>query len=219
MLSEAEADQPAVGNLDEQGRGRDVREVPAADQGSRMTLRDRRDLSGVEPITLQAKRLEALSLSDISRFWSKVDIRKPDECWPWTAACRSASNRIRCHRQRYGMFGVDKTTILFAHDVAWFLRRGQIPTGLIVMHTCPLSRCCNYRHLQVVTRRTCHIESLKADRGGRRVKLKVKDVKEIRLATVSASVLASRYRVSIATIMSVRARKTWAFISDERSAC
>lgn len=71
------------------------------------------------------------------RFWSKVDRRGPDECWPWLAA-KSAT--------RYGVF--DKTR---AHRVAYALTHGLIPEGRIVCHRCDNPPCCNPAHLWLGT--------------------------------------------------------------------
>jgi len=70
------------------------------------------------------------------RFWEKVDVRGPDECWPWT----------RKHNPKgYGQFRKDK--MVQAHRMAWELTNGPIPDGLDVLHTCDNPPCCNPHHL------------------------------------------------------------------------
>lgn len=56
----------------------------------------------------------------VERFWSKVDRRGPDECWPWTAAS---------NEKGYGRFWLNGRTVP-AHRVAYELEVGPIPAHL-----------------------------------------------------------------------------------------
>lgn len=80
-----------------------------------------------------------------SWFWSKVDRRAEDECWPWTGALRGLG---------YGQFSIgnDLPTI-GAHRVAYHLVKGPIPDGLTIDHLCGNPACCNPAHLEAVTMR------------------------------------------------------------------
>ena len=80
------------------------------------------------------------------RFWSKVDIKSPELCWPWKACIPIRNNRI----QGYGTFKLNKKSE-FAHRVAYLLTYGEIPVGMVVMHTCDNPSCCNPHHLKVGT--------------------------------------------------------------------
>jgi hypothetical protein len=79
----------------------------------------------------------------IDRFWSKVDRKGPEECWPWLAG-KSPSG--------YGSFSI-KLRGFRAHRVAYELEIGPIPEGLIVRHKCDNPACCNPNHLEVGTNR------------------------------------------------------------------
>lgn len=102
-----------------------------------------------DPLTLLLDR----SLSATERFWSKVDVRGPDECWLWTAGTS---------QEGYGQCRFGK--MCAAHRVAYVLLVGPIPEGLQLDHvchnidlscaggpTCPHRRCVNPAHLEPVT--------------------------------------------------------------------
>lgn len=78
------------------------------------------------------------------RFWSKVDRRGADECWPWTAAARRKD-------EGYGAFWLDRRHQP-ASKVAWILTNGPVPAGLVVCHQCDNPPCCNPAHMFLGTR-------------------------------------------------------------------
>jgi hypothetical protein len=75
-----------------------------------------------------------------AHFWLKVDVRDPDDCWPWTQSCGSHG---------YGQTW-DGRTVLLAHRVAFELAKGPIPDGLTVDHKCRFRPCCNPGHLRLL---------------------------------------------------------------------
>jgi len=75
-----------------------------------------------------------------ARFWAKVARRGPAECWLWTGAVNRGYAEFRNQQ---------------SSRVAWELAIGSVPERLEVAHTCGQRRCCNPKHLELVT----HLES------------------------------------------------------------
>ena len=42
----------------------------------------------------------------------------------------------------------------YVHRVAWVIRNGDIPEGMVIDHLCRNTLCCNPDHLELVTQRT-----------------------------------------------------------------
>lgn len=83
----------------------------------------------------------------IDRFWKKVDIKEPDDCWLWSASVNSKG---------YGSFAVAPGKTALAHKVSWALAKNN---GVLsgpkdhIMHACDVKRCVNPNHLDLGTAR------------------------------------------------------------------
>lgn len=86
-----------------------------------------------------------------SRFWHKVDVRGPDECWPWLG-CRSTDKH---GTPTYGSLwypdGSASGRMERAHRISYRLHKGPIPPGLQLDHLCLNKGCVNPAHLEAVT--------------------------------------------------------------------
>jgi hypothetical protein len=90
-----------------------------------------------------------------ARFWSKVDRRSDDECWPWLGFRQPAGyGRLSVGGRLGGMVG--------AHRVSYEIHHGAIPDGLEIDHLCRNPSCVNPAHLEAVT----HTENVRRSRAG-----------------------------------------------------
>ncbi len=105
--------------------------------------------------SMRGRPVGKLSLEQTRRFWKRVDVRGVDECWPWLGGRYDSG---------YGAFYVNGQNTNAAR-VSCSICNGEIPKGMLVLHSCDNPPCCNPFHLRSGT----HKENSKdmADRGRR----------------------------------------------------
>jgi len=148
--------------------------------------------------------------NNTKRFWSKVEMGKPDECWEW---------RAYRNQDGYGKYMLNGR-VESAHRIAWQMNWGDIPDGLCVCHRCDNPACINPAHLYLAT----HQENMDDMREkGRakghpgeenyKAKLTTEQVKEIRRSYKGgygeAIKTAKKYGVSTSTIQRIASGVLW----------
>lgn len=134
------------------------------------------------------------------------------DCWLWMAGCRGDG---------YGAFTVADKKQVGAHRYSYVLAHGEIPEGMVVMHSCDEPRCVNPAHLSLGTNAE---NSADAARKGRRLpgsrnhqsKLTEDQVREMRAKYAAGGVpqreLAAEFGVSGALVSFIVTRKAWKHI-------
>lgn len=83
----------------------------------------------------------------IARVFNDIDVRGPDECWPWMKSLGSHGYGQSCWWSNDKSRSVGTT----AHRVAWIAVNGPIPEGMTIDHLCRTRPCCNPLHLRLLT--------------------------------------------------------------------
>lgn len=150
------------------------------------------------------------------RFWEKVN--KTDRCWLWTSAIGSRG---------YGIFWLGGGVSDGAHQVSYRMHKGEIPHGLMVMHSCDNPACVNPDHLSVGTARDNALDAKSKGRlaigerngGGRKLTTQaVADIKGysvLKLASIAE--LAEKFGVSRYAIKRIRCGRGWTHVEPNLS--
>ena len=148
------------------------------------------------------------------RFWRFVD--KSGECWLWLGSSRT--------QKGYGLLpkvGGSKGKSVLAHRLSYQIHKGEIPEGMVVMHSCDNPSCVNPDHLSVGTQSQNILEAIAK---GRKVlpklphpsgidhpfsKLTEENVHEIRSSPIMDTVFAKRFGVAPSTVRRARIGLAW----------
>lgn len=149
------------------------------------------------------------------RFWEKVDIQGPDDCWEWMAGLDTRG---------YGQIQVGgRGGSRLAHRVAYELHKG-LPVGSLrsdeyVCHNCDNPRCVNPTHLWLGDHQANQDD---CTRKGRRVlpppmsgeahpnaKLTEEQAIAIFLDPTPVGLIARRHGVTVSCVEDIKARRTW----------
>lgn len=157
-----------------------------------------------------------------SKFWPKVDTRPglgPNgDCWEWRAAVQRATGYGLIGK---GGFGAGSEGV---HRVSYRMHHGDIPDGMLVMHTCDNRLCVNPAHLRLGTYKDNTRDMIA--KGRRRLKHQVKRGDELPHSKLNADIvrairaevgltakqLGAKYEISPAQANKIFNRQSWAHI-------
>lgn len=155
-------------------------------------------------------RLSDAGISE--RFWRMVTgTEDPDGCWLWTGNTTPFG-----YGQLYFKRPGHKGLVRRAHQVAWYLQYGHLPTG-VLRHKCDNPPCVNARHLAEGTQADNIHDMWDKERGNpthgeghHTSKLKETEVLDIHSRpTESCLKLAKEYGVTHQTILAIRHGRIW----------
>ncbi len=143
------------------------------------------------------------------KFWEKVSIKSPYECWPWVASRR---------KDGYGKYKRSGKNHL-AHRCSFELEYGAVlPSRVLVCHSCDNRWCCNPNHFFLgendANLKDAAMKGL-CNRGEDRwnAKLTEKDVFQIRskykYRTYSQEKISKEFGVSRKAVAMVVTGKSW----------
>ncbi|MFA5037008.1 MAG: HNH endonuclease [Candidatus Izemoplasmatales bacterium] len=156
----------------------------------------------------------------IERFFSKVSVKGPDDCWEWQGSF---------FKSGYGKFSIGRKT-LYAHRVSFEIKNGKIPEGRMVRHkVCDNPRCVNPAHLSLGSQKDNMCDkvikgrqtrtSLSGESNGQ-AKLTFDQVVEIKelyaTGIVTQQILADHFGVSRGQISNIITGHKW---KDSKPAC
>lgn len=87
------------------------------------------------------ERKKTAIANETTRFWSKVAIGRPEDCWPWKGPLDKQGRGV------FSLAGGLKQVL--AHRFAFEQMRGPIAEGERCHQDCNNPRCCNCRHFSV----------------------------------------------------------------------
>ena len=143
------------------------------------------------------------------RFWAKVNKESGSDCWEWTAALDV---------DRYGKFWVNGK-MTRAHRFSYEIHKGEIPSGMCILHSCDNRKCVKPEHLSAGTnadnmrdkasKNRCNSAKGSALPQSKLNEEQVKQIREKLNLGLSQRTIAKEYGVNQPTISFINTGKTW----------
>ncbi len=157
---------------------------------------------------------QAKILQDRSSFWSRVELREPNQCWHWRGGCDKGYGRF--YSRHLGGY-------VRAHRAAWILTHGPLSAGIVVCHDCDTPACVNPKHLFIGSSKDNVDDAMakgrmKNYRGEKHINSKltrfeVVEVRRLCAAKVDQRLIGRMFRIGQATVSDIYKRRSWAHIS------
>jgi hypothetical protein len=173
------------------------------------------DSGEVKQVNRSAMPLELTDFSegDLKRFWIKVEIKGPDDCWEWTQSSRNYSG--------YGMFQKGSRS-LRAHRVSFLFKNGSINCKMDVIHSCDNPPCVNPAHLSQATHQInmedrdrkmrYHISRGEENSSTRLCKNDILEIRRLSEAGLFQYEIAAKFSISQSSVWRIIHREAWGHI-------
>jgi hypothetical protein len=158
----------------------------------------------------------------VAAFWKRTQVGSEADCWEWQGFVKENG---------YGLLSVHRSIpTVRAHRFSYMLHKGEIPSGLLVCHTCDNRKCVNPAHLYAGTpkdntrdmmeRGRCRSVNPRPARGSKngKAKLNEEDVRAIiaRIQSGESNIaIAESAGVSRRTIADIRLKSVWRHVWEE----
>lgn len=146
-------------------------------------------------------------------FWSYVDRRGPDECWPWKGPLLNKYGAITVRGKR----GI-------ASRFSYELHYGPIPEGMQVCHTCDNPGCQNPAHLWLGTMADNQADMWAKGRSNRArgesngcaklTESSVVEIRRLRGAGMTYTAISRRFGVDKSNIRNICLGKKWQHVAE-----
>jgi hypothetical protein len=141
-----------------------------------------------------------------------VQVGNENECWPFVGTTDAKG---------YGMVQYDGS-MRGAHRASYIVHKGQIPEGMLIMHSCDNPPCCNPKHLSLGTKKSNYDDMINK---GRSKKLsgenhphskwtvaQILEMRSLKDKGYSTRQICEIYKMSFANANKIFNRKLWKHI-------
>lgn len=145
-----------------------------------------------------------LSPITIARFWSKIQVGRDTDCWPWRGG------------EDYGRIKI-AGGLYSPHRLAYELVNGPIPEGegfhgTVIRHRCDNPACCNPGHLDIGTQRQNVMDMV--ERGRRKwsrhnAKITADQAAKIRQDPRASRTIAREYGIGRSQVKRIKNGERW----------
>jgi len=152
---------------------------------------------------------------EVKDFWSKVDIKEPNDCWDWEGSK---------DRHGYGRLSYKGKREQLANRVVWELLNGEIPPSMCVCHSCDNTSCVNPAHLWLGTHQDNMADMMKKKRNrsgihygtdnpkSKLTEYKVREIRRRKKEGERTTDLAREFNVTLTAIRSIEIRLNWKWL-------
>jgi hypothetical protein len=160
--------------------------------------------SGIRDVLLKKGILKRSSDFPLERFEKKF--RVTPGCWLWTGSPGTTG---------YGAFWLGDKNVA-AHRFSYAAYKGEIATGMLVLHSCDNPLCVNPDHLRLGTNSDNTLDKVSRDRcnsskgvANHFSKLNEHDVRMIRSDQRRRGLIACKFGIAVSTVTKIKNRTLW----------